>query len=437
MYPAAPPLAPPVRAGDVGQTSRQAEHSGVGQPPLRPWSRVWRYLAAVGIAMALWLAVGVDMLPVDDTALPPDEEARVAGALVLDALLGIVGLALLPMRRRHPVLTACLTALFTAVSAAAIGAAVVAAVSVATWRRWRWVAPVVGMWVAATVCYEAVWRPAIVDDAVTVGFAALSGGLAVGIVATCVATGYYVGARRELLVTLRVRAETAEREQALKAEAARVAERTRIAREMHDVLAHRISLVAMHAGALAYRTDLSAEETAEAAGVIQRSAHLALTELRQVLGVLRADGAGGDAAEPPQPTLVQVDELVEAARTHVTVTVDQSGLPGPHLLATVPATVSRTAYRVVQEALTNTCKHAPGSDVVVRLAGGPGGLLTVEVENGPPRRDVASAQGTPGAGLGLVGLAERVGLAGGALEHLPGPDGSFTVRAWLPWEEDE
>src|SRR5690625_3923840 len=432
-------LPAPVPAAEASRAT------AVPPPPLRPWSRVWRYLAAIGIALALWLAVGADLIPEDGEQVSPSLEARIGAALVLDTLLGVVALGVLPLRRRFPRLTGVATGLLTAVSAAAIGAAAVATVSVSTWRRWRRVVPVVTVWAAASVCYELVWRPTILEEPIGVGLAALSGGVAVGMGATCVATCYSGGARRALLSTLRLRAETAEREQAAKAEAAREAERTRIAREMHDVLAHRISLVAMHAGALAYRTDLSREETAAAAGVIRDNAHRALTELREVLGVLRAGhgaGAGsreGDAlAEPPQPVLEQVGELLDAARATVEVMLDATGLPGGSLAgaAGMPVTVSRTAYRVVQEALTNACKHAPGSAVVVRLAGGPGGLLTVEVHNDVPPAGSVATPAAPGAGLGLVGLAERVELAGGVLEHGPGSDGCFAVRVWLPWEEE-
>ncbi|MCM3660006.1 histidine kinase [Georgenia satyanarayanai] len=436
MHPQAPPL-PVTRSAAPPVPHRVGTD---GPPSLRPWSRIWRYLAAVGIGLVLWLVVSVDLITVAETDASDAVAGRVGAAILLDAALGVVALCLLALRRRHPLLTAVLTGLLGMVSAASLGAAAVAAVSVSTWRRWQWVVPVMVVWAWSTVVYELLWRPAIAGDVIPAGYATLSGAFAIATAATCSATGYYVGARRELLVTLRVRAETAEREQALKAEAAREAERTRIAREMHDVLAHRISLVAMHAGALAYRTDLSPEETAEAAGVIQSSAHLALTELREVLGVLRADGGqvsvDGGRAEPPQPLLTQVRELVDGARVQVEAALDPSGLPGGDLraVADLPATASRTAYRVVQEALTNACKHAPGSDVVVHLAGGPGGLLTIEVHNGPPvwGRPVPAA---PGGGFGLVGLAERVELAGGVLEHAAGPGGSFTVRCWLPWVE--
>ena len=386
----------------------------------------------------VWIAVAADLIPIDDGPLPATHEARIAGALVLDLLLGVVSLCLLPLRRRHPVLTAVLTAALSTVSASAVGGAFVATVSVATWRRWRWAVAVLMTWGLATIGYEGWWRPAVTGEAESTGFALLAGGLAMGVVGTCLATGYYVGARRELIATLQQRAETAEREQVLKAESAREAERTRIAREMHDVLAHRISLVAMHAGALAYRTDLSREETTETAVVIQRSAHLALSELREVLGVLRADstGSAGDA-EPPQPLLTQVPELITSAGSREMVSLDTSELPGGELPApdSLPATTSRTAYRVVQEALTNARKHAPGSVVVVRLAGRPGGLLTLQVHNVPPIPG-DELPTPPDSGYGLVGLRERVELAGGELEHGPAPDGSFIVRCWLPWQEE-
>lgn len=433
--PAAAPATPPPGARP-GPGPRP-----LAAPTLTPWSRTWRYLAAFGIAALLWVFASVDFVP-PEGSVPDDVALRMGAALLLDGMLGVVSLGLLPWRRRFPVVVGVVTGLLTGVSTAALGGAAVAAVSAATHRRWRLVVPIALSWVTAVAVYEGLWRPSVMPEASSTGFVVLSGGVAVGMVATCIATGFYVGARRELLETLRQRAETAEREQVLKAEAAREAERTRIAREMHDVLAHRISLVAMHAGALAYRTDLSREETAEAAGVIQQNAHLALSELRQVLGVLRAggrqDGAPGadGAAEPPQPQLAQVTELVAAAASYVDVTLDANRLPGGRLPGPeLPTTTSRTAYRVVQEALTNACKHAPGSTVVVRVAGAPGGLVTVEVTNGAPDPALRSAA-PPGAGLGLLGLTERVELAGGALEHGAGPDGSFAVRAWLPWEEN-
>src|SRR6478752_4277630 len=207
---------------------------------------------------------------------------------------------------------------------------------------------------------------------------------------------------------------------------AQVAERARIAREMHDVLAHRISLVAMHSGALAYRTDLTPEQVSETAEVVRESANQALTELRAVLGVLRdvpGSGAPADGTpQPPQPTLADLEALVAEARSGgTTVRLDRSGD-----LERVPEQVSRGAYRIVQEGLTNARKHAPGAAV------------RVTVRNPVPRGGGEAADGirqdvTVGAGLGLLGLTERAVLAGGELTYGPDRAGDFVLTARLPW----
>ncbi len=210
---------------------------------------------------------------------------------------------------------------------------------------------------------------------------------------------------------------------------ARANERARIAREMHDVLAHRMSLVAMHAGALAYRDDLSPEQTRQAAEVIQQGAHRALSDLREVLGLLRdADlAADADAPERPQPTLCDVPALVEEARatgTRVTLT-DEVREPQQ-----APETAGRNAYRMIQEGLTNARKHAPHTPVAVQLSGGPGEDLRIEVRNPMPLQHWPPS--APGGGLGLVGLAERAALSGGRFEHGPRAN-EFVLQAWLPW----
>ena len=153
---------------------------------------------------------------------------------------------------------------------------------------------------------------------------------------------------------------TAEREQAARLDQARANERSRIAREMHDVLAHRISLVAMHAGAMTYRSDLSRDELLSSARVVQENAHQALTDLRDVLGVLRetTDPAAPPAIPAaPQPVLADLPRLVaEAEAAGTPVQLVSGGLD----LAGVPELVGRTAYRIIQEGLTNARKHASG-----------------------------------------------------------------------------
>jgi signal transduction histidine kinase len=187
---------------------------------------------------------------------------------------------------------------------------------------------------------------------------------------------------------------------------------------MHDVLAHRISLLAVHAGALEVRRDAPAAER-DAAGVIRRCAHDALEDLRQVIGMLRDQ----PEEDRPQPTLGDVPDLVAQSR-EAGAAVDLSLADAPE----VPAGVGRHAYRIVQEALTNARKHAPGAPVRVAVSGGAEQGLVVEVDN-----PLVAGAGIPGAGAGLIGLRERVLLAGGRLEHGPTAEGGFRLRAWLPW----
>jgi signal transduction histidine kinase len=219
-------------------------------------------------------------------------------------------------------------------------------------------------------------------------------------------------------------------EQQLLLEQTRQAERTRIAREMHDVLAHRISLLSLHAGVLEFRPDAPPEEIARAAAVIRGSAHQALEDLRAVIGVLR-DGTEGEAPQPPQPTLAALPGLLEESRAagmrlHADVRVTD--------LAAVPDAIGRHALRIVQEALTNARKHATSSAVELCVEGAPGEGLTIEVRNGAPVL-AGVAPEIPGGGSGLVGLAERATLSGGQLVHGLDEDGDFRLRAWLPWPE--
>lgn len=263
--------------------------------------------------------------------------------------------------------------------------------------------------------------------------ALVSGLLTVGVF---VAFGAYVGARRDLVDSLRDRAEQAEAERELRSEQARLGERTRIAREMHDVLAHKVSLIALHAGALEVNPGAGPQQVERSAALIRTTARQALEDLRDVLGVLRQEegaGAAVDGERPdlaPPPGLAQVARLVEdseAAGVQVRLDSDLDPAVQP------PEQVARTAYRVIQEGLTNVHKHARGASTVVRLAGAPGSRLLAEVRNVRP---VAAETLLPGAGAGLVGLRERVGLVGGELTAGPGDDGGWLLRATLPWPAD-
>jgi signal transduction histidine kinase len=198
---------------------------------------------------------------------------------------------------------------------------------------------------------------------------------------------------------------------------------------MHDVLAHRISLLSLHAGALEFRPDASPDEIARAAAVIRASAHQALEDLRAVIRMLR-DGTDGESPQPPQPTLASFPALLEESRAagmelHADVRID---------LEAVPDAIGRNALRIVQEALTNARKHAPSAPVELRLEGAPGTGLAIAVRNRAPVLAAAAAE-IPGSGTGLVGLAERTILSGGRLEHGIDDAGNFQLLAWLPWPE--
>ncbi|MDI1460654.1 histidine kinase [Catellatospora sp. KI3] len=240
--------------------------------------------------------------------------------------------------------------------------------------------------------------------------------------------GLWVRARRQVLAQLRERAERLEREQHERAEHARAEERRRIAREMHDVVAHRVALMVLHAGALEVSTGDA--RTAEEAGLIRTTGREAMQELREVLGMLRAPGGESGSLElAPQPTLADLDRLLESSRT--------AGLPVRRVDAGYPQRVSpsaqRTAYRVVQEGLTNVAKHAGSVPTTVTLRHEPQELV-VTVENAAPAHP-APAQ--PDSGLGLVGLAERVALAGGSVQARPRLDGGFVLCARIPADPPE
>ena len=348
------------------------------------------------------------------------EEARteVSRTVVnIDFLVGCVAVPALWLRRRWPVGVAIALGLTSAVSSLAAFAAAFALFTVAVHRPATKVLLVALLTIPTFPIYQATHPDSSTSLVLEVSLAALVTGVVI-------AWGRVVRARRQLVLSLRDRALRAESEQQLRVEQAKASERARIAREMHDVLAHRISLLSLHAGALEFRGDAPAAEVARAAGVIRDTAHQALEDLREVIGVLREEG--GDAPERPQPTLADLPALVSESRgagMAVRLNVEEPD--------TVPASVGRTAYRVVQEGLTNARKHARGAAVAVTVAGAAGDGLTVEVRNRLPVG--GGAAGIPGAGTGIVGLAERVGLAGGRLEHGRTGEGDFRLFAWLPW----
>lgn len=253
------------------------------------------------------------------------------------------------------------------------------------------------------------------------------------------ALGVYVATRRALTASWRERAERAEAERRLRDQQARSAERARIAREMHDVLAHKVSLIALHAGALEEFSAGGGESgrpdpIRQGAALIRITAREALQELRYVLGVLRADpedlltldDASLDAQDGREP-FADLASLVQAS-AQAGQRVELHDLAGP-----LPPAMARVVHRIVQEGLTNAHKHAPDAPTTVSVDRGEDGTVTVTVRNGPT--DGAPAD-LPGSGSGLVGLAERVRLVGGTLHSGPlsaEDGGGWRLRAVLPW----
>ncbi|GHC71275.1 histidine kinase [Streptomyces cinnamoneus] len=218
------------------------------------------------------------------------------------------------------------------------------------------------------------------------------------------------------------RAEQLEREQRLVAEQARLRERARIAQDMHDALGHDLSLIALSAGALKLAPGLADAHRAAAEDVRARAA-TAVERLGEVIGILREE----TQEAPAGPADFSIARLVEGANASgLETALHTDGEAGE-----VPAVVERAAHRVVQEALTNVAKHAPGAGARVHVAH-TATETVVTVENAPPPAGPVPAGPLPGGGRGLVGLDERVRLAGGTFSHAPRADGGFTVTARLP-----
>ncbi|MFD9210391.1 sensor histidine kinase [Streptomyces sioyaensis] len=259
-----------------------------------------------------------------------------------------------------------------------------------------------------------------------------------------IALGLLMRTRRELASRVEDLTRSLRREDRLLADRVKTTERARLAREMHDVVAHQVSLISLQAGAV----QVSTEDAAARAGArtIRELSVRTLEELRHMVGVLRADGGDTGAAQDlaPQPDLAELPRLIEMSALDVTY---EGGVVAG---AKGAKTVERAAFRTVQEALTNVRKHAPGARVRIRVdpldavradgAGRSGGAgesragdgLRVEIRNGPPDA-TATVPALPGGGHGLVGLRERAQSLGGTLEARRTSDGGFVVRAELPY----
>jgi signal transduction histidine kinase len=233
-----------------------------------------------------------------------------------------------------------------------------------------------------------------------------------------VAIGLLISARQELSARIRELASSREREKKLLAETVRAAERAKLAREMHDVVSHQVTLIAMQAGAL--QVSGGGDATTETARTIRELSTRTLEELRNLVGVLRS----GDAADGTQPGVGELDDLVENfSCDEVPVALDVEAEP-----SRLPRPVSQAVYRTVQEALTNVRKHATGARASVRVLAQQD-TLVVEVRNGRANEGTPEL---PSGGHGLVGLKERAGLLGGTFSAGPTAEGGFRVSATYP-----
>jgi signal transduction histidine kinase len=350
---------------------------------------------------------------------------------VIDAVLAIPACLSLWFRRRHPLAVGWLAVGLALVSDGSGGAALVALFTVAVHCQPRRTLQLALLSAVDVATGSAIYTKSNFNV----------GAFTFWLVMTIAVVGFglYVRARRELLLSLRELARRAEDEQQLRVREAQLAERARIAREMHDVLAHRISLLSVHAGALEFNPDASPEEIARAAGVIRVSARAAQEELREVIGVLRA-GDEVEDVQPPQPTIDDLTRLVDESRRAGMDVSLANALKG----GTLSPILGRTVYRVTQEALTNVRKHAPGQIVTIAIDGDGRTEVRVEIVN-RPRVGQAGVTDTDtrgadesrdgdhvGSGMGLVGLAERVTLVGGRLTSETLPSGGFRLMATLP-----
>jgi signal transduction histidine kinase len=229
--------------------------------------------------------------------------------------------------------------------------------------------------------------------------------------------------RRAYYLDLEDKARRLERERDQQAQIGAATERARIARELHDVVAHHVSVMVVQAEGASYALDRSPDTTRRALGAIADTGRTALAEMRRLLGVLRSEGGSADRA--PQPGVDQLEDLLEQVRaTGLTVDFTVEGVPVP-----LPQGMELAAYRIVQESLTNTRKHGgPRVSATVALHYGENELRMLVSDDG---RGAGAL--TDGQGNGLVGMRERVAMYGGSVEAGPRPEGGFKVEAVLPY----
>ncbi|MBO2459292.1 sensor histidine kinase [Actinomadura violacea] len=409
-------------------------------PADRPWPvllRWTRYVGigrlpygfvvnVVGVALAIALAAGTNSLLATPQLVhfpppaPPGPPVPMDRPDELVRLIVSIAVTLpLALRDRHP-----------------LGAWRISFVAMAVIPAGHWltVPYIPAGTIVAIVCLYTVAVRCARDITIGVGLLSLAGvwikdvrtaGGASVLLLLALVVGYAVRLRNTSRMQLaEQRRELAEQEKRHQAAEAVLTERQRIARELHDVVAHHMSMIAIQAEAAPYKVEAVPDETRKDLSEIRATALDALTEMRRILGVLRSE----DGAETaPQPSLERLDELVAHARgAGLAVSTRLGGdLDG------LPPGVGLTAYRILQEALSNAMRHAPGSRVAV-AAVREDGILRLGVVNGPPGDGHVPTPSPGGTGHGLVGMRERVSMLGGEVTARATEDGGFAVNATLP-----
>jgi signal transduction histidine kinase len=337
-------------------------------------------------------------------------------------LLGLPALGSIFVRRSHPAAALLVTvAVWAAIpSDELLQLPVMAALyMIATQAEWRVAAAAAAAAAGVAVIADAAWGRTNVNDHLGVL------GYAIGATAACaaaVALGLYAAARRRELDGLRERAERLDREQELLAERAVAEERTRIAQELHDIVAHNVSLMVVQAQALG--ATIHDDRVTQSTDAIADLGRQAMSEMHTTLKLLRGDSETPELA--PQPGLDQLERLLEQLRrAGLEVELVIEGQPHP-----LPRSVELSAYRIIQEALTNVVKHGAGARTEVKLAYASEALELTVVDRGDTARPAAANE--PPNGHGLIGMRERVALFGGTLTTHALPDG-FRVTATLPY----
>lgn len=419
-----------------------AEDTAVRGGPLW-WARRRSAVFDSGLGLVSAVECAVEGVPfARDAGIPP----------AVGVVFGLLAGSVLVVRRRWPIAVVLVAIAITPAQMGYLMGIVGLYTLAASELPRRIIASLAGMQLVGTLIVTFVRvRQSLDQGRLTIGdwfipFAAITTSL--GLTAPPLLLGLYVGARRRLMESLRERADSLERELQLlaeraeeRAEWARNEERTRIAREMHDVVAHRVSLMVVHAAALQAVARKDPEKAVRNAALVGDMGRQALTELREMLGVLRS-GVGVERAaaasvtvgvavvveEGEGPCLAELEELVgQSAAAGMVVDLMVEG----DVRSYAPE-VEQTAYRVVQEALTNVHKHAGGAKTRVRLAHRVG-EIAMQVENGaPPEAGAASSAGLPSGGNGLVGMKERVVALGGVFVSGPTDAGGFRVSAVIP-----